>query len=386
MRVVPFYICSLFLLASCTTIDNLEPNQTNTFLKIYSESRTMNSSDLLALDDGYLILSIYNETNTLLLKTDLLGNKLWASSLDNFKGNSLAVVDDGYIIIGTSINNQTLGTSMEIIKTNTTDGTILNTDSIDGGFNHGSAITVSSSGNLIASGYTSTLNMESIIIMEYDNNLNKNWDTLRRYSNSSPSKSIFEQNGLISWLSYSNTNQSVNITEAEIDRESPKWNDRLFGTETVADFNGDIAFLNTGYSIVQTIAGANTKIGVAFYNNGNISTEVVINNGGFASGNYTAASLLNIENGILVLATTDVHTKPGEEARKDIDLLLLELNYDGTVKSEGINETFGGLGDEIPMRIRKTKDGGYAVLGTVLNTKDVQQIFLLKTNKNGLLE
>jgi len=384
MRVTLIIICIFFLWTSCTSIENLEPNQTSTFLKFYSETNTMNSRDLLALEDGYLILSIYDESNTLLLKTDLSGNKLWASSLDNFKGNALAEVDDGYIIIGDRIDTQTASTLMELIKTNKTDGTIKNTTTIGDGFQHGSAITTSSTGGLIASGYTSAANKDSIIIMEYDNNLNRNWSAPRQYSNSSPSKSIYEQDSLISWLSYSNQNQSVNITEANIDRESPKWDNRLFDTETAANFNGDIALLNTGYAIIQTITRIEAKIGVAFYNDGIISSEVIINNGAFASGNYTAASLINIDNGILVIATTDVHT--GDKDRKDTDLLLLELNYDGTVKSAGINETFGGFGDEIPMRIRKTIEGEYVILGTVVNTKGAQQTFLLKTNKKGRLD
>lgn len=74
MRYIFVYIV-LIAVSSCS-IDDLEPNQTSTFLKFYSETNAMNSKDLAVLSDGYLILSTYSETSTLLLKTDLNGKSV----------------------------------------------------------------------------------------------------------------------------------------------------------------------------------------------------------------------------------------------------------------------------------------------------------------------
>ena len=136
--------------------------------------------------------------------------------------------------------------------------------------------------------------------------------------------------------------------------------------------------------MVQSITrNGESKIGYSSLINGSIDSESIIDSGEFETGNYNGYTLTNTLNGILIAATTDKHI--GEEARTDLDLLLLELDINGNIIDEGINETFGGIGDEIPIRIRKTSDGGYIILGTSNNSKGAQQTFLLKTNSKGLL-
>ncbi len=361
----------------CTTIDNLEPNQTETFLKFYSETNEMNSKDLAVLSDGYLILSTYNETSSLLLKTDLNGNKLWAQAFDNFQGNSLAVLDDGYILIGDRINNDKDSTYMQLIKTNTSGESPILTQ-VGNGSQHGTAVTISSNQEVYALGYSTS--GDSVMLLAYQSDLSQRlW--FRQYRSSISSKSIYEKdNGNITWLSYSDINGGIHkLTLADVipDNESPVDDNPLFNEKVFSNLDGDIAKIPTGFAVVQTILeNGKSKIGLS------IGSDETVLELGSPNSNFVSGSITDASNGLLIAASTDNHD---ENERTDKDLLLLEVNYNGTVKSNGINITYGGAGDEIPVRIRKTNDGGYVVLGTSINSKGAQQTFLLKTNSKGAL-
>ncbi len=375
------------IIIGCKSIDNLEPNQTNTFLKFYSETDKMESKDLLVLDDGYLILSTYSATSTLLLKTDVQGNKIWADSLANFQGNSLAQTNDGYIIIGDSINTEAGTTFMQLIKTTKDNG--IRTESVfigTTGVEHGSAVTVTSTDQVISLGYTADSSGDSIILMSYDSKLVDVWPAPRKYLSELPANSIYDNNGLITWISYYANQSSMSITTTLHDTEGNESNPTLLNGQTLANTSGDLAKTPAGYSVVQTInSNGESKIGYSSLINGQISSETILTSGEFETGNYNGYTLTNTLNGMLIAATTDKHVGQGEEARTDQDLLLLEVDINGFIVLEGINQTFGGIGNEIPKRIRKTADGGYAILGTSTNSKGGQQTFLLKTNSKGEL-
>lgn len=375
------FIIFLLSIGSCA-IENLEPNQTDTFLKFYSETSDMESKDLAVLPDGYLILATYSDTTTLLLKTDLKGNRLWAQSFDNFKGSSLTVISDGYILIGDSINTEDGTTFMQLIKTSPTDGSRSNSQSLGNGSQHGSAITSTTNGEVVALGYSSA--NDSILLRGYTTNLDSAWQRQRNYTHNIPSKSIHESNdGNLNWLGYSAL--GVNFTGVERDSEGVVYDPVLFDASTYANTEGDFVKTPVGFSVVQTIVDINGlhKIGLVSSINGS-STGNILNVGGFTTGNYMANSVTNtgsslsISEGLLIVGTTD-------DQIDNKDLLLLEVNYDGTLKPDGINQTYGGIGDEIPIRVRRTPDGGYVVLGTSINSKGAHQTFLLKTNNKGAL-
>ncbi len=374
------FIIVLLSFGSCA-IENLEPNQTDTFLKFYSETSEMNSKDLAVLPDGYLILASYSETETLLLKTDLNGNKLWAQSFDNFKGNTLTVINDGYILIGDSINRDNDTTFMQLIKTDAI-GEKPELTKLGNGFQHGSAVTSTTNGEVVALGY-STAN-DSIILMGYNSDLSPAWQSQRNYTHNIPSKSIYEsEDGTLNWLAYSAS--SVNFTGVERDNEGVVYDPVLFDGSTYTNIDGDFVKTPVGFSAVQTIVDINglNKIGLVSSINGSSSGNV-LNVGDFTTGNYMANSVTNsgsvagISEGLLIVGTTD-------DQLDNKDLLLLEVNYNGTLKTAGINKTYGGIGDEIPVRVRRTPDGGYAILGTSINSKGAHQTFLLKTNNKGAL-
>lgn len=381
MRYIFVYIV-LIAFSSCS-IDDLEPNQTETFLKFYSETNAMNSKDLAVLSDGYLILSTYSETSTLLLKTDLNGNKLWAQSYDNFQGNSLAVLDDGYILIGDGINSSKDSTYMQLIKTNSSgESPVL--AQIGNGFQHGTAVNLTSNNEIIALGYSTSGDPDSIMLLAYQADLSKRlW--FRQYPLNIPSKTVYEtEQGNLTWLSYSDVNGTINrlsFTDVIPDYAGPVDNNPLFIDEEFSNFDGDIAKIPTGFAVAQTILdNGKSKIGISV---GSDDTILELENPNSTTvHNFISGSIVNATNGLLIAASTDEH----EDTRTDKDLLLIEVNYNGTLKTNGINITYGGIGDEIPVRIRNTNDGGFAVLGTSINSKGAQQTFLLKTNSKGTLD
>lgn len=390
MRIAIAYILFIAsIVVGCTTIDKLEPNQTETFLKFYSETNEMDSRDLIILDDGYLILSSYSTSSTLLLKTDVSGNKIWAQSFDNFQGSSLAEVDDGYILIGDGINNQNDSTYMQLIKTDINGSTIVTTQ-VGYGAQHGSAVMLSSTNEIIGLGYTSTGQLDDsddstyVIVVGFDINLSQTWDTVRTKPvvgvDIVPSKSIFEaNNGNLTWISYSSqdeVNTNIDFTAIPADSETPGNNLRLFNNFLVSNYFGDFVKTPVGFAVVQTVnENGSDNIGIITSENGVISDEVSISLGG----NSIASSITNSNNGLLIAAS---HIESGQT---DADLVLLEVEYNGQVKTNGINMTFGGDGDELPVRIRRTNDGGYIILGTSVNTKGAKQTFMLKTNNKGAL-
>lgn len=391
MRIASAYILFIAsIVVGCTTIDKLEPNQTETFLKFYSETSEMESRDLIVLTDGYLILSTYSESSTLLLKTDVSGNKVWAQSFDNFQGSSLTEIDDGYILIGDGINDQSDSTYMQLIKTNKTDGQITTTTQVGYGAQHGSAVMLTSTNEIIGLGYTSSgqLNDDEdttyVIVTGFDSNLIQTWNSVRSNPvlnvDIIPSNSIYEANdGRLTWISYSSQDEiktNLNFTAIFSDNSSPDFNTRLFNNFNVSNFIGDFVKTPVGFAVLQTVDdnGVN-NIGITSSVNGVISEDVSISLGG----NSIASSITNSNNGLLIAAS---HIESG---KTDADLVLLEVEYNGQVKTNGINNTFGGDGNELPVRIRRTNDGGYIILGTLINTKDAKQTFILKTNNKGAL-
>ncbi len=390
MRIAFLYLYIFAIISGCS-LDNLEPSQTNTFLKFYSETNEMESKDLIVLNDGFLVLSTYSESSSLLMKTDLLGNKLWAQSINDFLGSSLVEIADGYILIGDGINSDDDSTYMQLIKTDF-DGGINTTIQVGYGAQHGSAIMLSSTNEIIALGYTSTGQLNDsndstyVIINGYDTNLTKTWDEIRQYPvfgvDIIPSKSLYESNnGKLNWISYSSQDEIITNTDltAISPDAAPVGNLPLFDQNSAANFEGDLVKTSVGFAMVQTVAENGFKIGIATSINGVVMDEFVIP----LEFNSIVSSITNTSNGLLIAATSDNHE---ERERSDWNLLLLEVDINGQAKTNGINVSYGGDGDEIPVRIRNAKDGGYVVLGTSVNTKGAKQTFILKTNKNGLLE
>lgn len=381
MRKLLFYVLGISVLG-CTSIANIEPNQKNSFLKFYAETNQMDAQDLLVLDDGYLIIATYSQTNSLLLKTDAQGNKLWADSLGNFLAHSISIVSDGYIIAGQGINTQTANQSyMQLIKADLTDGAILATVATGNGNQTGTAVTANDTNDIYALGYSTN---DSIIVQNYTSDLTLQWQ--RNYASTSSAKTIIEQQGFVHFLHYTNTASALSLKFAQTsDSESPVTDQPLFNGATILNTNAELTETSSGFAVCQTLQQntSESKIGIAFLNNGVLTSENVLNDGAFAEGNYTSGALVNTGNSLLLAYATDLHADGG---RSDFDLGLIELNYDGTPTELGFSLNYGGIGNELPVRVRKTNDGGYIILGNSINSKGARQVFVLKTTSNGLLE
>ena len=66
------------------------------------------------------------------------------------------------------------------------------------------------------------------------------------------------------------------------------------------------------------------------------------------------------------------------------DFILLKVDNEFNVMA-GWPKSYGGEGDEKDGSLIQTQDGGFAIFGTSVNSKDVYSMVLIKMNRNGEL-
>lgn len=389
-----FYIIGFVIFIGCKSIDSIEPNQTETFLKIYGETNNTAARDLLVEDDGYLIL-MSHDTVSILLKTDLNGNSVWANSYSNFIGNGLAKIDGGYILIGDSINTEaTPTTTMKLIKTDLS-GNLENSVSLSTGTALvGLAATVASTGDIVALGrqvYTSDV-YETTVLMGYSSDLQETWQSYKEYGAvntlESPYHSIYENpDGSITLATVSvNTQVAFHGITTYPDNESPIAVPKLLEGAAIVNTTlakGGLVQTPVGYALTQVVnVNGEDKIGVSLFDQ-TVFNNYFIDTLSFDAGNYIPIAMTNTPNGLLIAGQTDQYKDGADGTRSDKDLFIAEVGYDGKPRTSSMYNTFGGLSDESPVKIRNAPDGGYLILGDLENTKGAVQVFLLKVNSKG---
>lgn len=383
------------MLFGCKAIDSIEPNQKETFLKVYGETNETIAKDILVLDDGYLILGSYDSVSVL-LKTDLKGNKQWANSFTNFVGNGLAEVNGGYILVGDSINSEAVpSTSMQLIQTDLSGQKVNSVAFLSSTAIAGIAAIFTSDEEIAVLGHKIYSNdvYESTILVGYSSDLVEVWQTEYGGVNTLqvPYHSLFENtNGNLTWASFevdfNPTKISVHAPFVQPGDQTPVGNTYLFNNQQFNATVGSFVQTPVGFALTQTInIGNEQRIGVTTYNQNTSFDEYVLDTLEFQEGNYFPTAIANTPNGLLISGQTDNFKDSSSEGRTDMDLFVVEVGYNGIPKSSGINNTFGGLGNEQPVRIKNTSDGGYLILGNLTNTKGATQLFLLKLNNKGEL-
>jgi hypothetical protein len=94
------------------------------------------------------------------------------------------------------------------------------------------------------------------------------------------------------------------------------------------------------------------------------------------------------DGGYIILGTTDDETLIGAPEKKN-DLFIIKVDGNG---AEQWTKTYGGIGDDVPLSIKQTPDGGYIVCATIDfgNNNDGSDksniIALIKLNEAGDLD
>lgn len=387
---------SLLIITGCTSIEKMDPHQEATFLKIYGETNNTLAKDLLVEDDGYVITGTAYDTATVIFKTDLQGNKIWATSIPVFTAEGITKVEDGYILLGNSITDSDT-TFMKLFKVDFSGNTLADDSLRIPAPCIARAVTYTSANEVVVVGYGSFGNSyTSTVVMGYNSDLTEKWNQPRYFGVSGftrvPYRSVYETNigNNIVWLNFSYQNgvaESENSIEASFvapDSDIPYASPFLLNGNKINVTASDFIKLPVGYALAQTIENTNQefKIGVSIFDQ---SSQPLDENIIDITGNYQPTSLANTPNGILIAGLTNQYKDGGSDTRTDPDLFVIEVDYNGSIKPNGINNSFGGLGQENPVRVRNAPDGGYLILGDLGNTKGAIQIFLLKINSKGEL-
>ena len=387
MKKIIAFIITLVSFASCD-LTQLEPAQKDAFMKYFGADGNTRGVDLLKLDDGYLLLgnntSRTGANTTILIKTDIAGNRLWSSSHDNFIGSSLTKSADSYFMTGDGIDG-TNPTSMVTIKTNLEGAeTARATLSDPTEPYHGAAVTVNSANDVVVTGVIdNSATANQIFMIGYDNNLVDKFNLVKHPATAngvarSTSKTIYEDSqGYIVWSELSNNRGSVSLKgylgtpgNSGSAGEIP-----ILPTKTLVDGPGDISsnFNNSG-AAVQTIL-VNGKTAIGFYTPSNNITIELANE----DVNLTAGSM-----SILERAQGDEYIIVGSSStgRTDSDFYIAALEFNGDLLFE---HTFGSTGSEHAVAVVPGHNGGFVMLGTLENTNDVDLMVLVKVNNNGEL-
>lgn len=384
-----FYI-TLLLLATGCSLNSLEPAQTQAFMKFYGEDGNTRARDLARLADGYLLLGVNTgrdgSTSTLLIKTDLLGNRQWAVQFPNIDGKALTVTANGYFIVGDSINSNNLAVAMALIKTDT-EGNNRQYASLSG--LRGSAILAATSGEIIVSGYQNA--GDSIFLTGYSTDLTLIWGP-QKWGTANTQRVTFNNmlessTGDVIWATGNqeagnNYSISAMVTPADNTQHRGQLDD-LFPGMTVLSQTGGLAKAPIGAMITQTIRLAETgKTAIAlamFSTDGSIAPvgdPLVFDETG--NDVFGSAAITASDGSIVVLGYTDKRVD-GNAARTDYDLYIRKT---GTA---GFTRIIGGTGNETGSALVQAEDGGLVVLATMTNTNDVDLMMLVKLTREGKL-
>jgi len=380
MRKILLIITAVFSLAACD-LSKLEPAQTKAFIKYFGEDGNTVGADLLKLDDGYLLLGNNNETNALLIKTDLKGNTLWGQVFANFTGRALAKMNEGYFIIGDSIDNVN-PPRMRLIKTDLEGNK--QTSTTLGEVNvayHGTALTISSLEEVVVCGYTvnSTTNTQQTFIFGYNNSdLSNAWSAVRRYGGAGvtriSSKTINEnEDGEFVWSSLNNNTTIESLRAAKESSVSGGFS--ILSDYTISGEFGDFTYTSIGNVAVQTVVGTNNNaIAISNYDSNRPLSNALIE----TDGDLSAQVVVRASDGDFVVLGT---TKNTSGTRSDLDFYLTKVGIDGKEGSlTGFTNIIGGTGNETGAAIVQAEDKGFVFLGTMQNL-----MMLVKVNSKGEL-
>lgn len=417
-------------LAGCKNLEDAELSQRSTFIRFYEGANSFSATTAEMTTDGYIIagtISISGDKPTskmLVMKTDALGRKVWEKLIDGGSVNGLYVADNGYIIIGDSIQNNP--DSQQITELENTssrlvyldpNGTVISDQSYSRKLNsgnhvdyHGSAVTVDGSGNLITLGMYAAPAGNSYAyvaaVKPNGNSLDTVWTKAfnyieRDYKNAN---AVYYANGNVLWAT-TVSNTIGNFSRSYLALPVINENSVFVNSDYLGDDNESQSFVINdlrssplGYGAVGTLAQTDGKKANMFFVRidpaGNFKEETLRFFDGAAgessqgvgalvsSSEDAGAALTTTQDGGYILAGTMETTPSRGNGGKDIWLVKVDA-----MGNPIWNKIIGGRNSEIVSSIRETADGGLLISGTLQegtqDTGGLSSIFLIKTDKNG---
>jgi hypothetical protein len=364
--------------------------------------------------DGDISDGNYGEDDILLLKIDLMGNKIWDKT---FGGNgyewaaSLKELNDGsFIFVGTTAsygNDVTDGNNERndvwVVKINSSGGKLWDKVYFGNGIGFETRYSIDkvNNGGFIIAGGTN-LSQSEIRVLKIDENGNQIW--FKNFSGSGYddcSKIIQTSDGGFILIGGTTSNDG-DIPES-FKGEADIWVIKLSSEgdiEWTKTYGGSAA--DWGYSIIQTPDNNYILTGYTFSSDGDISKPIIdsttfnfvvmkINSDGEKVWDNTflgmpphgANNIYQTLDGGLIIAGSLPRPSPDER-----DALVVKLRENGAIEWQ---KTFGGSKKDEGKSIIQTSDGGYLLIGNTRSNdgdflgqnKGGNDVFYLKLKPNG---
>lgn len=402
-------IFCLIIIFGCNGPEDVDPKSRSTFFKVIGTSLNSTGYKTIEVFDGYVTVSTAISDTTeysYLTKTDKDGNVLWNQIYPDTNGLDVIALNDGYIVVGDSINSQGVGDNATKILLFQVDGngnvvnsTTLGDPSATPRDYHGVSLAKNSTDEIVVLGTRENeFDQDEMIVAGFNNSLIEQWQEVFTLNNENyrvGSNIHYDQLGQIIWVASSityNAEDNSIIDKSSISVPVTLSNSENINNDTYGDniagtyIANDIMPVAGGYGIVgRTDVGGSNDI---FYLKTNtlgfidensfklISTSI---SGISFNGSDAGTSLIGTSNGTtVIMGTISTTTQIGNGGT---DIYLLNVDYNGNVLWESI---IGGSGNESGQSIIETSDGGFLITGT----NDFQGsavTVLIKTNKQGRL-
>ncbi len=409
---------------SCKKFDDAKPASLGSFIRLYEG--VVNYQGVMSMEstanDGYVIIGNIQknsqETDVIVIKTDLLGNTVWQSVIPDGTASFVHPLDDGYLIVGDRIDfnpeankiSEIVNTDAQLVKMdldgniiqqfNIQDSVITSTDTLRIDY-HGSAVTTDANGNFLLLGSFKNpvgISFERSFVVSLDASFQKVWSQSyvlqnRDYVNTrsihvTPNNNLlWASTAFVSAQSLSSAYLSVLYTG---ENATFKNND-LYGENDAR--NHTVAGLNQSgfnYGVVGTYAevnGQNANIYFLLVNStGSIiagseryfdGAQILLTDRDVSESQDEGKAITGTRDGGFVIAGSLTSTPTVGNGGKDI--VLIKVDAFGNLVW---NRLIGGSGDEDVSSICEVSDGSLMISGSN-NVNGLSSIFLIKTNKEG---
>lgn len=352
-------------------------SQAQTFQKTYGSSGYEISCDVIqTADKGYAILGSHNYSGLYILKTDSLGNKQWSKSYAITQpymiGRTFSqTADGGFIIAGNQyVTNGFYGV---IIKTDAAGNT--SWVKLQTGFSDITRIKPALGGGYIATGNRTPFANSRSTLARFDGSGNLIWS--RSLPTSTTLNDVIQLAADSSFITYNtNTTSSVSVTFSRWSQNANlMWSKTV--TSTSLSGGGFSGRLYESGNEIQISFNAATCPGILKIDKNGSNAKMI--GMSCALFNYAVIDAYPTANkGTAILGQYN----PGSATYGTRNLFLASIDSTGTLLWA---KSIGGVNDEAPASIKKTKDKGFVLVGTTKSfSVYMDDIYLIKTDSLGV--
>ena len=381
------YLLMLFLLATQVADAQIMFEKHYGGIEIDAGNNVLQTNDGGYIVCGYTISYGEGGRDVYIIKTNEFGDTLWTKTfggIDNDEGHAIQQTnDDGFIITGSTSSFGAGGYDVYLIKTDVNGNTLWTktfggTQDEDGW----SVQQTNDNGYVIVGG---TLSFGNYITNVYLIKTDENGDTLwtktfgERDFNSGASVKQTSDNGYVivgaTYNSSGNTNNAIYLIKTNVNGDT-LWT-KTFG-DALYDYDAmDIQITTDNKFIIvgNTTNGSSGAIDVFLLNIDNNGNEIWSKTYGGANDDWGNSVQQTNDNGYIIAGSTTSFGSGG------YDVYLIKTNSIGdTIWTK----TFGGLGDDVGGAVKQTVDNGYIIGGTTTSFGNYYDVYLIKTDENGL--